>query len=243
MTVPVNRLPDDATTALVALDLAIGVVAAAVTAAQASARTLRLTPLLAAGARPLVRLGGAWRNRVVGDVLAVLPPVMDAAIGWARPTELVRRHVDLDSLVAEVDLDAVAARIDVEAVIGRVDLDAVATRIDVEAVVARVDLDAIAERLDIEAVLNRLDLTRTVLSRVDLKAVVDAVLSQMDLPALVEEVLDEIDLPEIIRDSTGTMASETVRSARMHGVTADEAVNRAVDRLLLRRRPATGGAG
>jgi len=72
--------------------------------------------------------------------------------------------------------------------------------------------------------------------------VVDAVLAQIDLPTLVEEVLDEIDLPEIIRDSTGTMASETVRSARMRGVSADEAVSRAMDRLRVRRRPAPEGA-
>lgn len=225
MTVPVRRLPDDAAKALAAVDLVVGAAVVAVTAAQTTARTLRLTPLLAAGARPLVRLGGTWRERVVRDVGTLLPEVVDTVIRRAQPTEMVRRYVDLDTLVASVDLDAVAAQL------------------DVEAVVARVDLDAVAARLDIEAVLDRLDLTQTVLSRVDLKAVVEAVLGQIDLPALVEEVLDEIDLPEIIRDSTGTMASETVRSARMHGVSADEAVSRAVDRLLLRRKPSPGGAG
>lgn len=243
MTVPVRRLPDDAANALAAVDLVVGAVVVAVTAAQVTARTLRLRPLLAAGARPLIRLGGTWRERVSRDVGSLLPGVVDTVMRRAQPTEMVRRYVDLDSLVATVDLDAVAARLDVEAVVARVDLDAIAGRLDVEAVVARVDLDAIAARLDIEAVLDRLDLTQTVLTRVDLKAVVEEVLSQIDLPALVEEVLDEIDLPEIIRDSTGTMASETVRSARMHGVNADEAVTRAVDRLLLRRRPSPGGAG
>jgi hypothetical protein len=224
VTVPVRRLPDDAATAVTALDLVVGAVAVTATAVQATARALRLTSLLAAGARPLVGLGATWRRRVIEDLEVVLPQVVDAALRRAHPTELVRRHVDLDSLVAEVDLDAVAARL------------------DVEAIVARVDLDAVASRLDIEAVLDRLNLTETVLSRVDLKVVVDAVLDQIDLPAIVEEVLDEIDLPEIIRDSTGTMASETVRSVRMQGVSADEAVSRAMDRLLLRRKPATGGA-
>jgi len=127
-------------------------------------------------------------------------------------------------------------------VIQRVDLDAIASRLDVEAVIQRVDLDAVAARIDINAVLDRLDLTETVLQRVDMRAVVDGVLAQIDLAVLVEGVLDEIDLPEIIRESTGTMASETVRSVRMQGVSADEAVSRVVDRLLRHGRPAPGGA-
>jgi hypothetical protein len=68
------------------------------------------------------------------------------------------------------------------------------------------------------------------------------VLDELDLAAVVDEVLDEIDLPDIIRESTGTMASDTVRNVRMQGVSADEAVTRIVDRLLLRRsRPAAPG--
>ena len=215
MTVPVRRLPDDAAAALTALDLAVGAVAVTATAARATARTLRLAPLVEAGARPLVRIGRSWRMRVVREVDHVLPLLVDLAL---------RRYVDLDGLVATVDLDAAAEHLDVEAVIERVDLDAVAARIDVE------------------AILDRLDLTTTVLNRVDMKAVVDGVLQQVDLAGLVEGVLDEIDLPEIIRESTGTMASDTVRNVRMQGVNADEAVTRAVDRLLLRRRPAPGPA-
>ena len=48
--------------------------------------------------------------------------------------------------------------------------------------------------------------------------------------------LGVIDLPAIIRDSTGSMASETVRGVRMTGVSADDALSRAVDRALFRRR-------
>jgi hypothetical protein len=51
-----------------------------------------------------------------------------------------------------------------------------------------------------------------------------------------EYVVDEIDLPEIIRDSTGSVASETVRTVRMQGVDADRTVARIVDRIMLRRR-------
>jgi hypothetical protein len=212
VTVPVRRLPEDAAAAVTALDLVVGAASYAVRATDRTVRVLHLTPVLAAGARPFLRAGRAWRERVVREVDAVLPILVELA---------VRRYVDLDKLVATVDLDAVAERI------------------DVEAVVARVDLDAIAARIDIEAVMDRIDLTQTVLERVDLKAVVDHVLTQMDLAALVEEVLDEIDLPDIIRDSTGTMASDTVRSVRLQGVNADEAITRGVARLLMRRaRPA-----
>ena len=49
-------------------------------------------------------------------------------------------------------------------------------------------------------------------------------------------MIDGVDLPELIRESTGSMASQTVRSARMQGIHADEAIERAMDRLLLRRR-------
>jgi hypothetical protein len=226
VTVVVRPLPRDAERAVTALDLAVGVVAGSLAVAGATARTLRLAPVLAAGARPLVRLGGEWRVRVLRDVDVLLPQVLDAVFRRLPPTELVRRYVDLDALVATVDLDAVAARLDVEAVIARVDLDQVATRIDVE------------------AILDRLDLTETVLRRVDLKRVVESVLEQIDLPALVEEVLDEIDLPEIIRESTGTMASDTVHGVRLQGANADDAVNRIVDRLLMRRaRLEPGGTG
>jgi hypothetical protein len=57
----------------------------------------------------------------------------------------------------------------------------------------------------------------------------------MDLVGLAQEVIDGVDLPELIRESTGSMASDGVREVRMHGIAADEAVGRAVDRLFLRR--------
>ncbi len=63
----------------------------------------------------------------------------------------------------------------------------------------------------------------------------DNVPRYVDLAELAEQVIDEVDLPEIIRESTGSMASDTVRGARMHSIAADEAVHRAVRRMLLRR--------
>lgn len=92
MTVPVRRLPDDAAAALAALDLAVGAVAVTATAARATARTLRLAPLVEAGARPLVRIGRSWRLRVVREVDHVLPLLVDLAL---------RRYVE--AVIDEID--------------------------------------------------------------------------------------------------------------------------------------------
>jgi hypothetical protein len=156
----------------------------------------------------------------------------------------------LDVLVPIVTVE-VLRRIDLTAAVTEyVDLDAVVSHVDLDAIAARLDVDAVAARLDIEAVVDRMDLTRLVQERVDLDAIVadvdidriaaridiDAVIDRIDLVGLVQEVIAEVDLPEIIRESTGSMASETVRGARMQGIAGDEAIGRVVDRLLLRRR-------
>jgi hypothetical protein len=153
---------------------------------------------------------------------ALVPRVLDEVLRRADLTDVVLRYVDLDRAVSAVDLDAAAARLDVSAVIDRVDLTAV--------VLEQVDLDAL-----ITAVLDRVDLTAVVLRRVDLDALISAVLDRVDLIPLAEEVIEGVNLPEIIRESTGTMASDTVQGVRMQGIVADEAVGRVVDRLLLRR--------
>jgi predicted RNase H-like nuclease len=95
-------------------------------------------------------------------------------------------------------------------------------------------VDAVAQRLDFDAILDRLDLTDIVLERVNLDLLVSEVLGRIDLVGLAEQVIDAIDLPEIIRESTGSMASDTVRGVRMQSIAGDEAISRAVDRLLLR---------
>ena len=64
----------------------------------------------------------------------------------------------------------------------------------------------------------------------------DVVMQRVDLVAIADYVIEAIDLPEIIRESTGGVATETVRGVRMRSIEADAAVSRAVDRLLFRRR-------
>jgi len=121
-------------------------------------------------------------------------------------------EIDLDEVVARVDLDRIAARIDLNEIVHRIDIDAIAERIDLDAIVTRIDLDAIVARVDL-----------------------DAILARVDLPGLTEQVIDEVDLGEIIRESSSTMASETVDALRVQGMRVDGLVSRIVDRVLLRQ--------
>ena len=230
-----------------AVEVAVGASALARDAAAAVTRRARpvLRPVLATLLRPPLvpealapaRFLGPVRERGASELdrngreLSALldrlvPVLLDEVLRRSDLTGLIRNHVDLDAIADLLDVDAVARRLDIDAVARRLDLDTVAGRLDV---------DAVARRLDLEAVLDRLDLTQVVLRRVDLDLLVKAVLDRIDLADLAEEVIEEVDLPEIIRESTGTMASGTVRDARMQGILADQAVSRVRDRLRLRR--------
>lgn len=163
------------------------------------------------------RHGAARRAEVVRATQSLLdhwaPVIVERVASRLDLTGLVLRHVDLDEVVRAVDIDAVVDRLDLDAIVKRVDLDAAVADVDLDAAVAGVDIDAIAGRLDLDAVLGRIDLV-----------------------TMVEEVIDAIDLPAIIRDSSGSMASETIRSARMSGISADEAISRSLENHLFRRR-------
>jgi hypothetical protein len=120
--------------------------------------------------------------------------------------------IDLNQVVARVDLDRIIDRVDPNQIAGRIDLDRIVERIDIDAIAARIDLDAIAAQVDIGAIVARLD-----------------------LPGLTEQVIEEIDLGELIRESSSTMASETVDALRVQGMRADGLVSRVLDRILLRQ--------
>jgi hypothetical protein len=158
--------------------------------------------------------------RAVETVLAVLDL-----------TEVVRAHVDLDALVAAVDLDAVVRRVDLNAAAAGLDLDALVAAVDLDAVVRRVDLDAVVRRVDLDGVVGLVDLDVAV-GRVDL----DAVIGLVDLVGIAREVIAAIDLPEIVRDSTGALSSDAVRTIQAEGMRADDALASFVDRVLRRRR-------
>jgi hypothetical protein len=133
------------------------------------------------------------------------------------------------AVLEEIDVDEVVARVDLEQVVARIDLDQIVDRIDLYEIVERVDVDAIARRIDLEAIVQRLDLD-AIVARVD----IDAILARIDLPGLTEEVIEEVDLGEIIRESSSTMASETVDALRVQGMRVDGLVSRIVDRILQR---------
>jgi hypothetical protein len=238
------------------LDVALGVAGVTVGAAVVAVRTVRRVsapvtrllwrpPLVPTRFQPasivaeLARTGGADRDelsRQVETLLDVWVPVIVAMVVERLDlTSLVEENVDLDRIVSTVDLDAAVAGVDLDAAVRRVDLDAIVATVDLDAAVERVDIARIIHRVDLDATVATVDLDAAV-ARVDLDAVID----RIDLIGIVEEVLDVIDLPAIIRDSTGSMASETVRGVRMTGITADDALSRVVDRALFRRRHQNG---
>jgi hypothetical protein len=161
------------------------------------------------------------REAVAGRFLeAVVPRVAAAVI----------ERVDLDAAVTRVDLDAAVSRVDIGAIVDRVDIGAIVDRLDIDAIVAGVDVGAIVERIDIDAIVARVDID-AIAARVDVQAIVD----RLDLPTLTRTVMDEVDVGEIIRESTGSIGTETVDAIRYQGMNADRLVQRIVDRIMLRR--------
>ena len=80
----------------------------------------------------------------------------------------------------------------------------------------------------------RAELERQLMAVVDwmVPAVAAEVLKRIDVAG---PVIAEVDLAEIIRQSSGSVASDTVRGVRMQGISGDQAVGRVVARLRLRR--------
>ncbi|RJQ92299.1 hypothetical protein D5S19_00555 [Amycolatopsis panacis] len=108
-----------------------------------------------------------------------------------------------------------------------------------------------AVRGAVTAALDQLDLTQLVIDCVDLDRVaaqldVEAVIRRVDIVGICRQVVIDIDLPEIIRESTVSMASESVRDVRMRSISADQFVSTWVRRILRPGHadapPATGSA-
>ncbi len=89
----------------------------------------------------------------------------------------------------------------------------------------------------VDRVLRAVPLTDLITENVDIEAIVKTV----DLAGLTQQVIDEIDLPDIIRQSTGSMTTETVRGVRIQSYEADQAVERVLGRMHLRRRARPAG--
>jgi hypothetical protein len=215
--------------------------------------TLRLLPAAALGLglaaqRRALDAGAALGARLAPPVRIVARPAVAVGRG---PLAAVWRRLDLDGwaarglaeqrrnrLAAEMTARALVAatvaavleQVDLDAVVARVDLDTIVDRLDLDAVVARVDLNAIVERLDLDRLAGRIDLD-AIAARID----VGAVVARVDLGGLTEQVMDEVDIGELIRESSGTMATETVDALRVQGMRADHLLSRVVDRILLRK--------
>jgi hypothetical protein len=144
--------------------------------------------------------------------------------------DAIAAGLDLDSLVEKVDIARVIDRVDIDAIVARVDIDRVIDRVDIDAIVARVDIDRVIDRVDIDAIVARVDIDR-IASRLDL----DPVIERANIVELARYVVQEIDLAAIIRSSTASLSTDVVRGVRDQGADADRAVERVVDRLLLRR--------
>lgn len=155
------------------------------------------------------------------------PPLSAAARPAAalagRPLAVAWRRLDLDGWaargLAEQRRNQQAAAEATSRLVGAI-VAAVLDEVDLNGVVARVDLDAIAARIDLDAVIARVD--------------VDAVVARVDLPGLTEQVMDEVDIGGVIRESSSTMANETVDTLRVQGMRADRLLSRVVDRILQR---------
>jgi hypothetical protein len=180
----------------------------------------------------------AVADRVGWPLRALARPVVAVTRGSVA---VARHHLDLDGwaargLAEQRRAQEAAARAVrtlmaalVAAVIDQMDLDQVMARVDLDQVVARIDLDRIVGRIDPNQIAARIELDEIV-ARVD----IEAVLARVDLPGLTEQVIDEVDLGEIIRESSSTMATETVDALRAQGMRVDGLVSRIVDRILQR---------
>lgn len=208
-----------------ALDVAAGIVGTAL--------GVGLTVLRGVTGSQVLRSRALWRPAILPSRLQPATVVTELARLGARHRVIAAQQVQalvdawtpvvVQQVLSRIDLtDLVLRHLDVDRVIDAADLDAAVARVDLDAAVARVDLDAVVGAVDLDGAVSRVD--------------IEAILARIDLVAIVEEVIEEIDLPAIIRDSTGSMASETVRGARMTGIQVDEAISRTLERRLFRGR-------
>jgi hypothetical protein len=173
------------------------------------------------------------------DLTRVVTPAAALVVDdLVQPQALMLRameQVDLDPVVAaaltDLDLDSVVAQL----------LEATDLNAAVQTLIERTDLEQA-----IGSGLEHLDITAVVLDHVDAPRLVDGLMSRLDttrlvldnvdVVALAQAVIEGVDLPRIVRESSGSIASETVESVRLQGIDADRAVARMVDRLLGRAR-------
>jgi len=98
-------------------------------------------------------------------------------------TEATRRGVD--AVLDQLDLTAIVVdRVDLDRVVAGLDVDELARRIDVDEIVARMDVDALTARLDPNEIADRIDVERMI-GRIDLSALALEVIERIDLPEII----------------------------------------------------------
>lgn len=116
-------------------------------------------------------------------------------------------------------------------------VDAIVSRLNLtELVVTKVDL-----RTVVETALDQIDLTEIVVQRVDVNRIVgladiEDVIDRVPMIQIADYIIEEIDLPQIIRESTGGVAMDAFTSTRLTAARSDEFISKVVDALLLRRK-------
>jgi hypothetical protein len=130
------------------------------------------------------------------------------------PAEALAQQVTervLDLVIDALDVNELVARVDVNALVGRVDVNALVGRVDIDAILSRVDLDALLGRVDVNDLVQRAD---------------------------VAELVEKADLGAVIARSSGGMTREALDVVRCQAAGLDQVIDRWVDRLLRRKRPA-----
>jgi hypothetical protein len=74
-----------------------------------------------------------------------------------RVIDLVIQSLDLNELVAQIDLHALLGRVDLNTLLEQVDVGALLARVDLNTLLEQVDLNALIQRIDVEAVVKHTD--------------------------------------------------------------------------------------
>jgi hypothetical protein len=128
--------------------------------------------------------------------------------------------------IAEQIVSRVVDALDVNALVAKIDVQDVVDRIDVNKVVASVDVEALMDRIDVEAVVARIDVN-ALMARVDVNALVD----KIDVDSLIEQT----ELGSLIAKSTTGALTQGMDLLRSQGVGLDDFVSRIVNKALRRK--------
>ncbi|MCB1017593.1 MAG: hypothetical protein KDB10_21075, partial [Acidimicrobiales bacterium] len=91
-------------------------------------------------------------------------------------------------------VNGVVRELDIDGIVAQVDVDALLERIDIDAIVAQVDIDALLERVDVDAIVGRIDL---------------------------QALVADLGIEDIVRQSTGVLASDSVKLVRVRTMNGD----------------------